>query len=297
MRTDKNAPVTVAAPALSDGRPLRDSPVDRLRPRTAGQLLDGGFEVMRYRFATSIALAATAGLPLIAAPTLLNVARRAGISEAIDSVGSTSNPVNLTSGFGFSLTVILGSALATAIVGVWQTRMVVGWLHGEDPSIGTVLRSTKGRLWVLLLAWLCLLPLRAIGGIFTCGILAIFLNPLLLVVSPVIAVEGLGPMASIARGWRVARRRYAASLGLFVMLMVVTLLLSYGVLALRSLATALIPDDVAGDVVSSAIAIGLQLIMLSVNASVATLLYLDARVRNEGLDLELDAVTYFEAVP
>lgn len=220
-----------------------------------------------------------------------------GSSEAIDSVGSTSNPVNLTSGFGFSLTVILGSALATAIVGVWQTRMVVGWLHGEDPSIGTVLRSTKGRLWVLLLAWLCLLPLRAIGGIFTCGILAIFLNPLLLVVSPVIAVEGLGPMASIARGWRVARRRYAASLGLFVMLMVVTLLLSYGVLALRSLATALIPDDVAGDVVSSAIAIGLQLIMLSVNASVATLLYLDARVRNEGLDLELDAVTYFEAVP
>ena len=251
---------------------------------------------MRFRFSTSISLAAIAGLPLIAAPTLLAALfGRSSSSASLSSIGSSNDPVNVFDGFGFTLTVILGSALATAIVGVWQSRLVIGWLHGEDASVGMVLRSTKARLWVLLLAWLCLLPLRTVGGIATCGLLAIFLNPLLLVVSPVIAVEGLGPMASIARGWRVARRRYGAALGLFVMLMVVTLLLSYGVLALRSVATALIPDDRLGAVVSSAIVIGLQLIMLSVNASVAALLYLDARVRNEGLDLELDAVTYFDA--
>lgn len=252
---------------------------------------------MRYRFPTSIALAAIAGLPLIAAPTvlvaLLDGPRSGG---SVGSLGSTSDPVTVFGDVGLGLVTLFGSALATAIVGVWQTRLVLGWLQGEDPPIGVVLRSTASRLWVLVVAWICLLALRTVGGVISCGLLLVFLNPLLMVVSPVVSAEGLGPLASIARGWRVARRRYAACLGLSIMLAMVTVLLGYGVLMLRSLATQLIPDVTVGDLVSSGIAIGLQLVLLSVNASVAALLYLDARVRNEGLDLELDAATYFEAV-
>ena len=45
-------PVPAGAPGQAPTGPLRGSPMGRLAPRGIWSILDGGFEVVRYRFAT-----------------------------------------------------------------------------------------------------------------------------------------------------------------------------------------------------------------------------------------------------
>jgi hypothetical protein len=108
-------------------------------------------------------------------------------------------------------------------------------------------------------------------------------------VAPIVGVEGGGPVEVVRRSVRLVRNRYFPTLGLALLMGLVSFLLANALSALpQALALWVGFDDgwpllALGSIVS-------EIIVLPFVAAATVLLYFDLRVRTEGLDLELTAV-------
>ncbi len=288
------APVAEALPGARraiDGA-LPSSPVRRLQPRGLGEILDGGFEVLRFRFATLMAVTVLFAVPLYAVPTLARLAQggdRSNVLEAQSSFFRVFTDTGGSSNAGTTLGFLaaLGGALALAIVGVAVTHLVTSWLMGGDPTFGQTLRHVASRGPVLAGAWLLALLAKGLGVVTCVGWM--FVIPLLMVLSPVVSSERLGPVASVRRTWRLSRPRFGQMAGLALVSALVTAII-WLVLALISALVLQIWKDASWIRVAAAvIGVVTQLVLLPLQAAWATLAYVDLRVRTEGLDLQLEA--------
>ncbi|HKY15099.1 MAG TPA: hypothetical protein VJM33_09255 [Microthrixaceae bacterium] len=254
--------------------------------------------MLRYRFGTLMALAATFVLPLYAIPAAFNFAQ---IATTTDGVGDPGRPwIGVTELSGASdsgdplLTwiAVVGSSLGIALVGVSVGHLCAQWLMGADPRYGDVLRATVRRLPVLVVAWALVLPLKALGAA-VCFVGVVFPIAAFSVLSPVIAAEGVGPIASIARSWRLTTRRLFP----MIVLVVIGAVVSGAVSTLLSIAAGILLSvwETAWWVwiAVAAVNILVELLLAPVVAGWASLAYLDLRVRTEGLDLELESVDLF----
>lgn len=251
---------------------------------------------MKFRFPTTLTMAAVIGFPLLAAPRILllvtsDSSRSAG--DVFGSLGSQGSGQAAYDGVGWALVSYGGAALATALLGVAQARLVMGWVRGRDATPLETLRGVAPRLGVLLVTWVCLVPVRALGF----GCLTLFVNPLFLVLSPVIAEEARGPWTSVKRACSIASRRYWPFVGLFLLLALANVVIGYSTLMVGVIVSQLVGEGVVARNVVGGLDIAVSIIMMCVNASVASLAYLDARVRTEGLDLQIDLDAYFPAAP
>jgi hypothetical protein len=107
------------------------------------------------------------------------------------------------------------------------------------------------------------------------------------VVSVVVACEGVGPTKAMRRSFRLTSRRFGAVLLVCLLVVVVDLLLSGALTAIGALYVE--AGGPAGWAVNTAVAAAALLVTTPFVAGAATLLYLDLRVRTEGLDIELAA--------
>ncbi|KTR94372.1 hypothetical protein NS220_09220 [Microbacterium testaceum] len=159
--------------------------------------------------------------------------------------------------------------------------------------------------------FLALAPVGVLVGILlglACIPLYLWLATKLFLVPSAIIVEGIGVRAGIARSWRLTRGRFWSTLGVLVVISagfsVVAQIISFPL----SLGTSLLSTVIAptGSLEPGAIAgfIGVQLIgqagillvqciALVVQSTSAVLVYVDARMRVEGLDQDL--ASYVEA--
>ena len=158
---------------------------------------------------------------------------------------------------------------------------------------------------------LVVLPLGIVLGIlFFLGCIPLFLwlATKLFLVPSVIIVEGVGIRAGIARSWRLTRGRFWSTLGVLVIISVsfsvVAQIISVPISLVSSGLTTIIaptgdpqPGAIVGFVVLQLVGqIGIllvQCIALVVQSTSAVLVYVDARMRTEGLDHDLAA--YVEA--
>ena len=110
------------------------------------------------------------------------------------------------------------------------------------------------------------------------------LTPATMLVAPVLAAEGAGPIAATRRSVQLARRRFGQLIALLFLLVLVNLLLSSALTTLPLLGAFLLDDW--GWVAF----FGLSLVSTSVlnvlGVGVSVLAYLDLRHRVEGLDLQ-----------
>lgn len=282
-----DAPRFRSAPTIFDEPPrptraLVASPVSRLQPRTVGQLLDGGFEVLRFRFRTVAIVAATIVLPLYVVPQVL-VAAFGGYTD-VEVLGGPS-----------SLLAQLGLMLATMFVGVGVGHLVSGWLVGNDPTPADTFRFLRSRFLVTLGAFVVALVLKALG-VVACGIGLLFVVPSLSVLAPVLAGEQLGVIESIRRSFRLTRRRFGPVLGVGLL----WALASWIVSAAAGGAAEVIGDLATGSAEGARVAVQVvgvvaTVVLTVVQAAVSVLVYVDLRVRTEGLDLELESVERFRA--
>ncbi len=97
------------------------------------------------------------------------------------------------------------------------------------------------------------------------------------------------------RSARLVNRRFWRVLGLALLSVLVEWLFETAIGLLPSLFALFLGTDGIGWVLSAAAAILTQLITVPVVAGITVLIYLDLRVRTEGLDLELDAIEAFPA--
>lgn len=294
----RSLPTIFDEPRSSD-RALRASPVSRLQPRTVGQLLDGGFEVLRFRFRTVSIVAATIVLPLYALPQALLATSGAFGSASLDS---SSNPFLTPSGDvsdGFWTTIGLayltrfGLMLATMLLGVAVTHLVMGWLVGADPTPGETLRFVRGRLPTTILAF-GLASLLKLAAALPCFLGLLYVLPALSVLAPVIAAEGVGATEAIVRSLRLTRRCFWPAFGVAILWFLTSSVLSTAAGGAAAVVGGLVTGSTRGvEIGVQAIDVVGTVVLTVVQVAVTALLYVDLRVRTEGLDLELEATDRF----
>ena len=262
---------------------------------TVADILDGGFAVLKARPRRILA-----SPPLFVVPTQLLAA-----FLQRDAMG----------GFGFAdvfsedPTVINEQADATrrpmfagaARVGDPRHRprlrggrasahLVSQWVMGRDAPAGEML-GVIGRRWWALLGSFVIVKLAEGGGRRSAATSAsLFVMALFVPVAPIIGVEGGGPLDAVSRSVRLTRARYFPTLGIAVLMGLVSSLLNLALSALPQALAAWIGLDAGWPLLAAGGDRGARSSCMPFVAAATVLLYFDLRVRTEGLDLEMSAI-------
>jgi len=257
-----------------------------LRSVGPGAVLDGGFDVLRFRLGRMVGLAATLYGPLLLVQFLVELRYGLGPSTE-DGVGSTPFVVLAlgASGTGAGLVFVLLNQVALSLLGIAAGFQVAAWLDGQDPTYGTTLRYLLRRSWVAVLVVLLTVVVRAP---FLClSVLGWWLSDaFVFTVSATAGGEGLGPWSALRAAFRRVRHALGfamvVSLGSLAVSVVLRTALWVGPLALVSLA---VPSGLVAVLVARLGALVL-LVAEPLVACIAARAWLELRCRTEGYDLE-----------
>lgn len=286
-----------------------------LRPLQLGELLDAAFRLVRANAAQLVVLVLlTVGVltvlqQLVLPSELFSTSATLTPQEALDQITADRVVLGL-------VPLVLLQLVVTPVVNGAVTRMGIATDRGEDDSWGTALRwglRHFGRLvGTALLAALVLLV--AGGGATVLGILlvaasaevvgvgavlvgiVVFLGVAVLVLGlyatlyvaiPVVVVEDVGPATALRRSVTLLRPQLLRTIG--VVLVAGLLVAVFGVIA----GVASVPLGLVGGVTarlgSGVLTALTQAVTVPFSAFVALLVYTDARVRREGLDVAVMA--------
>lgn len=270
-------------------------PPVRLRPMTVTEILDGSYRVIRTRPRTVVVITAAIMVPIEMLSALASRSSLAGFGAMFGQRGAILVPtdagtVTATDVF-LSLTSVLGASLALFFLGGALTHLVTQWYLGRDPSAGEALKTVFRRTWGILAIWAVLLVAKMASAV-ACYIGLLFTVPLFSLTAPVMVAENIGPIAAASRSWNLISRRLWRNIGIVMLAALVESTLTQVLTALPTALAMALPEPfnwVTLGVTTSAA----SLVTKSALVCGSVLLYLDMRVRTEGLDLEIDAIDVF----
>jgi hypothetical protein len=300
---DRGQAPSVAGPGVPPPAVRPPEPVYRvqpdgipLRPLGIGELLDGTFSTIRRNPRATVGLAALL-ITLQQAVSLVAQLVTNGLPTFSGFQDETLSVQTVLGGFGG----VVGTLLA-AVVGAVLTGMLVVVVSedvlGRRVSAADVWRRIRPRMWALLLA-------AAIAGIVPYVGLALLIVPGLLLwaawslTTPALVLEGIGPFAALRRSWRLAWPGLARVWWVRTLSVLMGFLIQFLIAVPFSAAGALTVavtggDDDPGTAVTVVVlaltvlgGIAAGMITAPFLAGVLALLYIDRRMRAEGLDLVL----------
>ena len=277
-------------------RPVRpDVPLPvTLRPLGAPAQLDGALDVLAARPRVLLLSAAVPLVPVLAVAFVVRGGPyRMDLATWLLSTFDEADPMATAldeRAWAVWATAVL-ETLAVFLVGAVVARVVAAWYAGSDPGPGRALRDGLQRPGALLGAFALLTAAKALGGLVLC-VGALVPVVWLAVTAPALAVEQLPARAAVARSYRLVGRRFMPVLGMVLLVAVVDQLLRVALVLIPWLLAGGLPDA-AALVVRVLVVTLAGLVSVVFVGGAATLLYLDLRVRTEGLDLELEATDAF----
>jgi hypothetical protein len=287
-----------------------------LRPMGLGDILDGAFKLFIANWRTMLLLAGAFLVPMQLASAFF----QRDLLGQFGALGSLSTPDDVERFFASgdfggvvlgSVLLAVGAVLVAAVAQGGIAGIAGASMLGHPVSLGQAIRLTLRRAPALIAAWILahlleFAPVLAgglllvaggvsesvpliVGGVVVvlAGFVAVpFLMALFVPTIPIVAIEGVGPVTAVKRAVGLVRARYWPVLGIALLSGLVALVVS-GVFTsgpnvvsgFFSLDVQLIVGAAAGTVAG--------LVTTPFIALVATLIYMDLRVRREGLDLEL----------
>jgi len=266
----------------------------RLHPLTVGDILDGAWSVITCRpqavfGACALVLVPTAILGSLLVRTFgdsLSVWTALRVFFPYIHPGTRSSP----GWIGAALAVALLS-LATFVFGVAISRMVMSWYDGRELSAVRAVLEALRRFPAILGAYLVLLVPKGIAvAAFLAPAWLVF--PFLLFVAPVIAIEDAGPLRAIRRSASLVGRRYFRVLAIWTLWLLVEQIVTVALGLLVDFVAQFAPDDVDRILRPAGWAL-VAFVTMPASAGMAVVLYLDLRVRSEGMDLERDVAEAF----
>jgi hypothetical protein len=247
-------------------------------------------------FAGSVAITLVVGFVLSIAATVLTVAVQ-GVVVADVAHGVVAEKVRLGALWGRLRPVVwrlLGyTLLATAVV-----LVVLAIVGGGIALIGFSLSGPLGIGVAIALSLFAILAILVVG---------LWLSTKLCLVPAILVLEHATVFGAIARSWRLVRGRFWVAFGVVVIVQVAFSVLAQVVSVPFSVLTGILPGVLAptgdpdataiiamilGAVLTQAVTLLIQAVALIVLATATTLLYVDVRMRKEGLDLDL--ISYVE---
>jgi hypothetical protein len=288
-----------AYPPLPKAGSARTGPLP-LHPMTFSDILDGSFKLLKANLRTIVLVSAVFLIPvnLVAAffqrdllggyglfqlandPSLLDQAAETGMSNAA-LVGT--------------LLAVAASILVTPFVGGAVSRIVAASYLGEELEPGEAIRVTGRRFLALLGAFFFTFLVKAVGLLF-CLVGVLVPMTFFLVTTPAVMVEELGPIQAMARSVALVRPRFWQVMGIGI---VSGLLASFlgNILATPFAFGALAIGYRWGWILVAIGGILPALVTTPFVAIVATLVYFDGRIRNEGFDLQVIAAELARGAP
>jgi len=292
-----------------------------LRPLTLGEIYDGAFRAIRSNPLVMFGLAVI----VVGVGALLQVGVTVALFENIErALQAGSSELDAFVGVGTLAGLVISSvplSLATLVLEGLAIISVSESVLGRKIGLAEVWQRARGRL--LRLVGLSLLLglagiVAVIGGAvlvallfvgvaqtgdqaLTAGLLALllfvlmgvlvaFLTVRLMFAPCVIMLEGTGVIASIGRSWRLTKRTFWRLFGI----MLLTVVLVGALVGILSVPFSMVgvpltfKDDILVPLIISSLGqlVG-SAISIPVMAAVLALLYIDVRMRKEGLDVEL----------
>ena len=252
-------------------------------------ILDGAIKLLRANARTMLVIVATFMVPL---ELLLAFLQRNvnGGNGIFSTLNDPSGPTAQTdSGSTIILTAVtyLAFWLVVPLVCGGASRVVmVSYLGGEmgpKEAIMAALRKAPALITASLLVHL--MELLSALPLF---IPVLFVMPLFMMTAPAISIENLGPIAGIRRSIRLARRRYWPTVGIALLAGLLAYFLGQ-VLGLLPNLIALFIGLRWGWVLIAASGVLVALVTVPLITIIATMVYLDSRIRQEGFDLQITA--------
>ncbi len=262
--------------------------------------LDGAFAVMKARPSRVVAVTAAVMLPahflgaflLRGSPSLVDQLGILGTASSSGSSNALSTGYNPFVTLVFATLAVGASSLGYMLLGGALTPLVLSWYTGGDITAGEALRAMGRRAPVLVGAYLVVAPLHMLSAL--CSLPGLFFTPVFLVMAPAIMAEGVGPVQAAKRSWELTLRRFGSVFTTVGLAWLVASLLGSVLGILVQIAGAATPS--AWRWVATGFGQGLlSLVVAPFGVGVALLVYLDLRIRAEGLDIELGLRDAFAA--
>ncbi|NYI57516.1 hypothetical protein [Cellulomonas soli] len=313
----RSYPAWAAAPP-----PVLQPGIVPLRPLGLGEILDGGFRAIRANPRVMFGLAALVVTAAVAVQAVLTWYVGGLIAPQVADLAGSLDPSGLydvEGTLGTSLADILTLpvvSVATTVLSGLVILSVSRSVIGRTIGLKEVLRSW--RVWyvlgftvlsglaqlVVLAVWIgAIVPLAVndsagaavavalIGGLAV-AVAAVWYSVRTLLAPAALMLEGGGFWAAVARAWRLTRGSFWRLLGIYLLVSILVSIVVSIISAPATVIAGLATGDASGTsfasiaIVSVADVIGLTLSTTYLSAVVG-LLYIDVRMRREGLDIAL----------
>ncbi|TMC66785.1 MAG: hypothetical protein E6J16_00820 [Chloroflexota bacterium] len=269
----------------------------RLRVMPLGELLDETFKLYRRHFTVIAGVALVIILPNLILSLISGSFRANPISYLQSVAQNINNPDELTriqarqqeytSSPLYLLSFPIAALLVPFSVGAMY-RAATSLAAGNLETVGSVLLGTLRRyfaVWgVVILAALVFL-----------GAIAIVTIPVVLwvvirwsVALPALFAEGIGPVKAVGRSWNLVRDNWWRTLGILIIVTIMVSLIQTALQFLFGGVAAVVPglsDDLRAGVLTTVTTL-VDALVGAITPIAITMLYLDLRVRKEGLDLD-----------
>jgi hypothetical protein len=276
------------------GRPAAPKPgVIPLRPLALSEILDGAFTVVREYPKVTLGLSAivVTTTQLLSFAVAANARLSQGYGDPNSSFSRSGTPFSTAS----IVTIVIG-AIGQVILAGMLTSVMGDAVLGRPTTIGETWRKVRPRFWVLIGAALVggLVPFL---GLIACIVPGVFLWGAWSFMTPAVVLERVGVRQSIRRSWRLAVPDWWRVFGVRALAVVIASVIKAVVVFPATLIA--VGSTVASGRVASG---GMGLVPLAVitiggtiggiitapfTSGVLALLYIDRRMRSEGLDVTL----------
>ncbi|NUU15670.1 hypothetical protein HP550_00205 [Cellulomonas humilata] len=293
-----------------------------LRPLGMGEIYDGAFRAVRANPRVMFGLAA---LVVTLAVTIQSVIQwyvkglvapqLTDLSTEVDPSGQMGFAEQMGSSAGLLVSTPV-TAIATTILTGLLIVSVSRSVLGQVASVGEVLRSW--RVWLVVgftflsgLAVLVVAAVLATGvvllavndqtgpavlvglvGLVAFVVAAVWFSTRTLLVPPALMLEGKKFWPTIARAWRLTRGSFWRLFGIYLLTSILAGIIAQIIVFPATLIAQLVLRDPTATSFGSVVVIGIATVIASTLSttfvsSVVALLYIDVRMRREGLDVEL----------
>ena len=298
-----------------------------LRPLSLGAIYDGAFRIIRFNPKATVGAAVIVAAIAMLIPVVVTAVLTTTVGIALDQSGevdpdpTTAEIVGLLAVYGALLLSVLLTLVGVTLVTGMIAHVTRAAAVGRRLDLGQAWAATRGKRWRLI--GLASVINAAFLGVFLAYVLlwivvvALFAEPWLIVVwglvtvpaflclccwlwirfyylpVPPLMLEDVGVFGALGRGWQLTSRQFWRTFGIALLTVVISQfagsVLSTPAVLLGFAGGALFPEYAfLALVLSQAIGAVVQSAFITpFLASVASLQYVDLRIRKEALDVEL----------
>jgi hypothetical protein len=260
-----------------------------LHPMLTGDILDGAIKLLRANARTLVILIATFMVPceflLSFFERNLNGGR--GFLEVLRDPTASASQNDPGATVAIAVFAYMIFWLVVPLVCAGASRVVMASYLGTEMKPRAALAAAFNHAPAIVVATL-IVHLAELVSVLGLIVGAAFVMPLFIMTAPAISLEDLGPFAGIRRSVSLVRRRYWPTVGIALL----SGLLAYFLNQVLGLVPTLISLFIGlrwGWLIVGASGVLQSFVTVSLITIVATLVYLDARIRQEGFDIEVMA--------